>query len=131
MDVTVTSSQPNQGANSTTNLAGTAAPKTEGQAADLKAERVVQAGDSAKLENAAKQAEETRFNNIKRLATQYSAGKNPYLNDVSFTVYNGSQAGNTYEIRFTDISSGIVDVKSEAELVSLGSSGGNIVEGTV
>ena len=132
MDVSVNtnSNAANQQLNNTN--AGVAAPQTQGQRADQAAERVVATKSSASLENDAQNLDQKKFDLIKKVAAQFSVGDNPFLNDVKFTVYNNGQqsTGGEYVIRFTDLSTGQIDVKSEVQLLGQ-SAGGDLVSGNV
>jgi len=130
MDVTLNTSQPTQGTNnSTAGQAGSAAAQTEGQKADATAQRVVAGTEKQSLENNADNADQKRFDVIRRAAAQFSKGDNSFLNDVKYTVYNGG-GESTYEIRFTDVNTGTIDVKSEAQLLGT-QNAGNIVSGSI
>lgn len=135
MDVTINTSQPTQGTNSSnTSQTGVAAVQTEGQRADQGAERVVVANEKQNLENDLSNAEQKRFEAVKRAAANFIKGDNPFLSDVKFTIYNSSvptasEIG-SYEIRFTDLNSGKVDIKLDAELLGTASAG-EIVSGNI
>ncbi len=132
MDINLNNVQASNPA-STNNLTGTAAPQTEAQKSDQQVQRVTVAQESANLENNASNADEKRFEAIKSRATTFISGSNPFLNDIKFTIYGQSPIAsqiNKYEIRFTDLKTGQIEVKSEAELFA-GTGGGDLVEGRV
>lgn len=124
MDVTIGNSQPVQGTNnSNSSQTGVAAVQTQSQKADLSAERVVASEGKQSLENDAKNAEQKKFDLIRRTAANFSKGDNSFLSDVKFTVYNKAAAGETYEIRFTDVSTGKIDIKTDVDLLGTVSAG--------
>ena len=122
-----------QSANPATNnnSAGITAPQTDAQKADLNASRVVSPKEAAVLEDKASSAEQSRFEQIKSRASKFISGDNPFLNDIKFTVYGAGKAPvSEYVIRFTDLSTGAVQVKTEAQLFE-GTGGGDLVSGQV
>lgn len=106
---------------------GVSSAQTEAQRADVSAQRVVSVSEKAALEENAARAEEKKFETIKNAAAKYVDGANSFFKDVRFTV-NDSLLGAT-EIRFTDISTGEIEVKKDIELVT--SVSGNVVSGNV
>lgn len=133
MDVTINTSQPTQGTNSSNaSQTGVSATQTEGQRADLSAERVVASAEKQNIEQDVNNAEQRRFDIIKRTAANFSKGENAFLSDIKFTIYNGSLSSQTsdYEIRFTDINTGKIEIKNEVELLGT-SSAGEIVSGSI
>lgn len=133
MDVTINTSQPTQGTNSSNaSQTGASAALTEGQKADLNAERVVASTEKQDIENSLKDAEQRKFDLIKRTAASFSKGDNPFLSNVIFTIYDNQFASqqSDYEIRFTDVSTGKIEIKGEVELLGM-SSAGEIVSGDV
>ena len=116
----------------TNNTAGVTAPQNVDQRADVNATRVVSAKESANLEQQASSSEEKRFSGVKDAAAKFVAGANPFLNDIKFTIYGSSAPAKVgeYVIRFTDLGTGKVQVKSEAELLK-SSEGGNLVSGHI
>jgi hypothetical protein len=113
------------------NTAGTAAPQTEAQKADLTATRVVLSKESAVLEDKASSSEERRFEQIKSRASKFVGGDNPFLSDIKFTVYGQHESPvNEYVIRFTDLSTGTVEVKTEQQLYA-STQGGDLISGQV
>jgi hypothetical protein len=116
-----------------TGLTGAAAPQTEAQRADVSATRVVSPKESAVLEDKASGADEARFSAIKSRAAKFVGGENPFLSDIKFTIYgqNASNSGiGEYVIRFTDLSTGRVEVKTDFQLFE-GTGGGDLVSGQV
>lgn len=129
MDLSVSSVPNQQQVSNNAAQAGNVAPQTEPQRQDYTVQRVTTSDQSSHIEDNARDSETRRFQTLKSVAASYIAGKNPFLNDVKFTVYNranNAQIGN-FEIRFTDLSTGVVEVKSEAALLGAG----NIVSGQV
>lgn len=120
-----------QSANPATNnnAAGVAAPNTNEQRADISATRVVSPKETANLEDKASSADERRFDAVKTRSLQYSKGENYILNDIKFTVYS-KQSPDEYLVRFTDIKTGAIEIKNEAELFR-GTGGGDLVSGQV
>ncbi len=132
MDVTINSQPPAQSnPNSSTSQTGAAAAQTETQRADANVQRVTNVEEKSSLEDNTKNVEQKRFDLIKRTAASFSSGDNAFLSDIAFTVYNGSQATEgQYEIRFTDISTGSIEIKNDIELLGT-SSAGELVSGSV
>jgi hypothetical protein len=137
MDISInTNSNPaNQQINN--QQAGVAAPASDGQKADYNAERVVASKEYAQLDDNIRNLEQKKFDLVKRVAAQYSAGGNSFLSDIRFTIYNNeskSSSNGEFFIRFTDLSSGNIEIKNESELLKLpglGSTSGEIVSGNV
>lgn len=117
---------------SSQNLSGVAAPQTEAQRADQSAQRVTQSSGAQDLENKAASADERRFAAIKSVSSAYADGDNPLLKDIRFTVYKSlvSSDLSQYTIRFTNVDTGEIEVKSEADLFHK-SGGGDVVSGNV
>lgn len=120
MDISVSSVQNQQQIANNAAQAGVAAPQTEPQKADYTAQRVTKADQSAQLEDNARNSEQSKFNTLKTISANFTGGENPFLSDISFTIYNktnNAKIGN-YEIRFTDLGTGQISVKSESELLA-------------
>lgn len=132
MDVTINTSQPTQGTNSSSaGQTGAAAAQTESQRADATAERVVASAEKQNLENDVNHAEKRRLDLIKKTAAHFSSGDNSFLSDIKFTVYNQSHtAGGDYEIRFTDLSTGAIEIKNDVELLGTASAG-EVISGSI
>lgn len=115
----------------TTAFAGIAAPKTEVQAAEIKAERVVNTKTDNKPEPELKNPEQSRFQAVKQAAEQ-ALRVDPYaVSDVRFTIYK-ALAGNEsiYFTRFTSLRDGKVTVVPEQTLVGqFGKGFGTLVDG--
>ncbi len=132
MDVSSVNSVPaSQSAQSSAVQTGVAASQTEAQRADVSAKRVVQVNEKVAVEDNAARAEEKKFEAIRSASARFVSGENSFLRDIKFTIHNSqnNSAGNEYEIRFTDISSGNIDVKKDIEL--LGGASGNVVSGNI
>lgn len=116
----------------TNNTAGVAAPQNQDQRADVNATRVVSAKETAHLEDQASSSEQKRFESVKGAAAKFISGANPFLNDIKFTIYGTSAPARVgeYVIRFTDLGTGSIEVKTEAELLGV-SGGGNLVSGSI
>ena len=125
VDISVSSIPNQQQAASNATQSGVVAPQTENQRAEASAKNVTVSDSSRQLVDNARDAEQKKFDSIKQIAASYKSGKNPFLNDVSFTIYNGSRDSviGSYEIRFTDISTGSIEIKSESELFAASGSG--------
>jgi|GEM_PF-2956491 len=132
MDLSISSIPNQQQVSNNSAQAGNVAPQTEPQRQDYTVQRVTSTNDTAKLEDNARDAESKKFNTLKSVAASYTGGDNQFLSDISFTIYNknnNAQISN-YEIRFTDLSSGAIQIKSEAALLAEAPSG-ELVSGTV
>lgn len=126
---TIQSASPTSNNNST----GVTAPQTDAQRADVNATRVVSPKETVRLEDKASGAEEHRFEAIRSKAAKFTGGDNAFLSDVKFTIYGAAQTQsglNEYYIRFTDLGTGAVDVKTESELFA-STSGGDLVSGQI
>lgn len=118
---------------SSNNAAGISAPQTDAQRADVAATRAVSNKESANLEDRASSSEERRFEAVRTKAAKFVGGENPFLQDYKFTIYGSSQAAgavNEYVIRFTDLKTGAIETKSEADLFA-GTGGGALLSGQV
>jgi hypothetical protein len=110
--------------------AGVVAPQTQAQRADAAATRVVQTKDS---QQSNLQFSQGRTLEAIKYQARMVAGDNPFLNDISFTVYTNGNAtlpGSEYVIRFTDVSTGQVTLKTAPELFA-GADGGALVNGSI
>ncbi len=127
-------SQAVQSTQSVSAQAGVAAVQTTDQRQDFTAQRVVSTQEKSNLEENAARSEEKRFETLKGLAVKLVSGENYYLSDMVFTVYSGNlPSTNQYEIKFTDISTGRIETKSEPEVILLAGGGGSgsIVSGSI
>ena len=134
MEVNLNNAISNTNPATSSNVGGTSAPQTVEQRTDVAATRVVSNKESANLENQASSSEQKRFENVKSSASRFISGANPFLNDVKFTIYGQSNSNKVgeYTIRFTDLSTGNLEIKTEQQLASLtGTTGGNIVSGQI
>lgn len=134
MEINLNNAISNTNPATSSNVSGNAAAQNIEQRADVAATRVVSAKESANLENQAASSEQKRFENVKSSASRFISGANPFLNDVKFTIYGQSNANKVgeYTIRFTDLGTGKLEVKTEQQLASLvGTGGGNIVSGQI
>ena len=132
MDLSVSSVSNQQQVANNAAQAGNVAPQTEPQRQDYTAQRVTNADQSAQLEDNARNSEAKRFEALKSVAAAYTGGKNQFLSDITYTIYNKSnnaEIGN-YEIRFTDLGTGKIEIKNEAALLTSVPSG-EIVSGAV
>jgi hypothetical protein len=114
-------------------FAGVQAPQTQAQRADVAATRVVNT-KGASEGNIQQYSQEKTIDAIKS-QSRFVAGANPFLSDMSFTIYAAGESpvaggGTEYVIRFTDLSTGEIQVKSAPELFQ-GTNGGEIVNGAV
>ncbi len=112
--------------------AGVAAPINNEQRADLSVTRVVSGQESAHLENQAASSDQKRFESVRSTASRFVDGKNKFLNDTKFTIYGASNEGRgiDFTIRFTDLSSGAIEVQTEQQIYG-STGGGDLVSGQV
>lgn len=113
--------------------AGVQAPQTQAQRADVAATRVVNTKGAAEG-NIQQYSHEKTLEAIKS-QSKFVAGENPFLSDISFTIYSAGEdpiagGGTEYVIRFTDISTGEVQIKTAPELFR-GAGSGGVVTGSV
>ncbi len=129
----VTNIQSVQVSQNTAPQSGAPAVQTVEQRQDFTAQRVVSVGEKSAIEQNAARSEEKRFEALKGVAVRLVGGDNPYFNDYVFTIYKGAQNNSLdrYYIRFTDISTGRIETKSEVEVFQLGGSSGNVVSGSL
>jgi hypothetical protein len=134
MDLSVSSVQNQQQITNTSAQVGVAAPQTENQRTEASAKSVNNAESSRSLEDytSSEHLEQKRFENVKSIAANFSSGENPFLSDISFTIYKDVQTAGLgrYEIRFTDISTGKIEIKTESQLFA-NTSGGDLISGQV
>ncbi len=129
MEVNLNSAVQGSSPASSNNAAGVSAP----QRADVAATRPVSSKETANLENKASNAEQRRFDAVRSRAATYVSGANSVLNDIKFTIYSGSSKSSVsyeYVVKFTDVSTGAIETKTEAQLFQ-GTGGGDLVSGQV
>lgn len=117
--------------NTSNYAAGVVAPQTQGQRADLAATRVVSTKETARGD--VPQYTQGKALEAIKYQARMVAGENPFLNDISFTVYtngNSELPGSEYVIRFTNVSTGEVTLKTAPELFA-GAGGGSVVNGSI
>lgn len=104
----------------TQNLVGTAAPKTQEQNAEVRAERVIATPESENNVNDRDQ-EQARFEAVRRAAQ--AVASNPFpVSDVRFTIYkefNNNEIA--FVTRFTSLESGEVTTIREPKLLAAAS----------
>ena len=110
---------------------GTTATRVDTQQTEINVQRVAEVKESFEPQVEARSPEEARFEAI-RAAARYYKGANPFLADIKYTIYKNNQA-NEYEIRFTDVGTGDIEVKTERQLLAVPSvrDTGTLVDGTV
>lgn len=132
VDISISSIPNQQQISSNSSQVGVAAPQTETQRAESSAKNVTVSDNSRQLEDNARDSESRRFEAIKQVAGSFRKGDNPFLSDLTFTIYNASntEVGN-YEIRFTDINLGTVEIKTEQQLFTESGVSSEIISGSV
>ena len=101
--------------NTSSTLAGVVAPKTETQAAEQAAQRIIKT-DNTSLTNQDRDQESARFSAVQQAAQRFAEDKEEDLPPRRFTIYKDNSSY-MYVTRFTDLDTGRVEIMREWELV--------------
>ncbi len=102
--------------NSSSTLAGVVAPKTETQAAEQAAQRIIKT-DNTSLTNQDRDQDTARFSAVQEAAKRFAQDKQEDdLPPRRFTIYKDNSSY-MYVTRFTDLATGRVEIMREWELV--------------